>query len=648
MRNYWSSKFCSTVITFFLMVGTFASHGQFAKQEEKFLNDGEKYLYPIQPGQPGSLAGTMGELRATHFHGGIDIRTNNMTGYAVHASKSGYISRATASAFSYGNALYITHPDGNTTLYAHLDKFSGPVGAHILAEQYKLKSNEIDLFFQPGQFPVKQGEVIALSGNSGSSGGPHLHFEFRDSNNFLLDPLKVGGFSEIVDKLPPAPEKIALRTLDPQSRINDRFGRFEFYGNKVGNNYVIASPILANGTVGIEILAKDRLAYKSPFYGGVNFLEVWVDSVLVFRQSIDKVELAETRAIYTLMDFKTMRNKGTRFYKLYIDDGNDLPFYGTSPSTGKIRVNPNKVTNVKVKMTDSYNNSSTVSFKIKPTPVVTEVTTLEPMTTDVFYDITENTMLIASRNLKEFDTKAKLYVKGEPLEIEPAYFNQNRRVYLVDLRKTLPDSVVVNSNTIVPRLRAAIPPAMEYKFYSDEMDIQFPANALYDTLYLNTDHTVASNGQEIFTVGTRTVPLHKSIDVTVKPVKDYSADKRYAVYRVAGRSYSYVGGEWTSGRLRFSTREFGDFTVLRDTIAPSIRMLSVNNQVARFKIRDDLSGIESFEATLNGEWLLMHYDYKINTIWSERLNKAVPMKGKLALTLTDKAGNKSTFTQNIP
>src|SRR5690606_37779891 len=109
--------------------------------------------------------------RATHFHSGIDIRRNNRTGYPVLASKSGYISRITTGPAGYGNIIYIKHPDDHTALYAHLDKFKGELGAHILQEQYKRKTSAVALYFEPHQFKVKQGDTIALSGNTGSSGG---------------------------------------------------------------------------------------------------------------------------------------------------------------------------------------------------------------------------------------------------------------------------------------------------------------------------------------------------------------------------------------------------------------------------------------------------------------------------------------------
>ncbi len=646
MKNFSNLTSGKVVLLIFTILHPSVSLAQFSKPEEKFPAE-ERYLYPISPGQPGSLAGTMGELRSTHFHSGIDIRTNNMIGLPVQASKSGYISRISVTASGYGNVIYITHPDGNTTLYAHLDKFLGRHGEHVLREHYNLKSSEIDLFFTQDQFPVKQGEIIALSGNTGSSSGPHLHFDIRDSNNYALDPLKVAGFTELVDRLPPTAEKIALRTLDINSRINDRFGRFEFYAQRVGNNYVLPNPIFASGKIGVEIVAKDKLAPQSPFYGGVNYIEMSVDSQLIFRQAIEKVNVAETRAIYTMMDFKTMRTSGTRFYKLYIGDGNDLQFYGNSPSSGKIKINEGKVSDVLIGMKDSDGNASNVVFKLKSSPPLREVKSLEPYALEPGYDIAENTMTLTSRTCTPAENKATVHVKGTAYEILPDYYNLNRSVYLIDLRKMIPDSIVVCGKSVSPKINISVPSGTEYKYYSEMMEVQFPANAIYDTLYLNTDYKRDRQGYEIFTLGSRTVPLHKSVNVSLRPLLQYSHGPDMSVYRVSGKSYSYVGGEWINERLNFNTREFGDFTILRDSIPPKITPLVINAQTARFKIKDDLSGIALFEATLNGQWILMSYDSKSNTIWSKSLDNSVPMKGNFELVVTDRAGNKSRYLRKI-
>lgn len=644
-KNFSSSK-SGSVCAWLLLALPLASYAQFAKPVEKFPAE-EKYLYPVNPGQPGSLAGTMGELRSTHFHSGIDIRTNNMIGMPVVASKSGYISRIGVTPGSYGNVIYITHPDGNTTLYAHLDKFAGKLGEHILQKHYELKSTELDLTFTPDQFPVKQGELIALSGNSGSSSGPHLHFDIRDSENFALDPLKIGGFPELVDKLPPAAEKIALKTLDVNSRINDRFGRFEFYAQRVGNNYIIPVPIMATGNIGVELVAKDKLSPQSQFYGGVNYIKMKVDSQLVFSQAIERVNVAETRAIYSLMDYKTMRNYGTRFYKLYIDDGNDLKFYDPSLGSGKIKVKPGKDSKVEIAMGDSDGNQSKLTFTLKPTAPIKEVKSLENYVFDIGYDISENTMMVISKPCDSTANKATIYANGASLLVDADYYNDKRAVYLIDLRRLVPDSISVCGKTVAPHVNASIPSGTDYKYYGDLMDVKFPNNAIYDTLYLNTEYTRKGN-QEIFTIGNRTVPLHKSIEISLKPMLDYSSKSGVGVYRVAGKSYTYLGkGEWINGRLNFNTREFGDFTILRDSVGPKITPLMVNSQNARFKIKDELSGIDKIEAYVNGKWLLMAYDSKSNTIWSRTLKPEDNLKGDFELIITDNAGNKSTYRRKI-
>jgi hypothetical protein len=637
-----SGKIVALVVT----ICPFFSSAQFSRPDEKFEAE-EKYLYPINPGFPGSLAGTMGELRNTHFHSGIDIRTDNIIGLPVLASKSGYISRITVSPSGYGNVMYITHPDGHTTLYAHLDKFSGPVADYILQEQYRRKSANIDLFFRENQFPVRRGDTVALSGNSGSSGGPHLHFDIRDPENYALNPLLVESFPEITDNLPPAVEKIALKTLDIHSRINDKFGRFEFYAQRVGNNFVLTVPILATGNIGVEILAKDKLALKSRFYGGVNYIAMKVDSQLVFNQSIDKINIAETRSIYTLMDFKTLRTNGTRFYKLYVDDGNGLDFYGKSPGTGKIKVDPSRSSLVKVAMKDTYGNVSTISLTLKPSPLTKEVKLLEPMKKPIEYDIFENVMVVSAQTCLADSMGAVLYLPGGQRKIEPDYLNAFRSVYLIDLRKEIPDSVVVCGQSIVPNIKLSIPSSREYNYYSDLMDIQFPDKALYDTVYLNISHRIAADSTELFTIGAVTAPLDKSIRVTLRPSRPVNWNKSMGVYRKSGRAYTHLGGIWENGGIHFATREFGEFTILRDTVPPTIKPVSVNSSAARFKIRDNLSGINTFEATINGQWLLMNYDSKSATIWSERLNKKELLKGDFKLVVTDEAGNEATYTHKL-
>src|ERR1041385_1487560 len=184
MKKYLNLKLNSFLLALCLLVSLMT---QAQLSPEKNISSpnplDEFYLFPINPGRINSLTGSMGELRNTHFHAGLDIRTNNSIGMPVRATQRGYISYVSISAYGYGNAIFITHPDGNMSVYAHLDQFKGKIADYILKKQYEQKSFEMALELKPNQFPIAQGDTIALSGNTGGSGGPHLHFEIRNKDN---------------------------------------------------------------------------------------------------------------------------------------------------------------------------------------------------------------------------------------------------------------------------------------------------------------------------------------------------------------------------------------------------------------------------------------------------------------------------------
>lgn len=612
-----------------------------------FAQSNEKYLFPIQPGQTASLAGNLGELRSNHFHTGIDIRTNNQINYPVHAAKSGYISRASISSGGYGNVLYVTHPDGNTTLYAHLEKFKGAVGEYVLKEQYRRKTFEIDLFFRQNQFAVKQGDTIAFSGNSGSSSGPHLHFDIRDKDNLALDPLAFG-FSEVVDVSTPYTEKLALVTLDKHARINNRFGRTEFYLHRTGNNFSLPVPILAVGTVGLEVLAKDKMAIGSPYFGGVKFIEVFVDEKLYFKQTIDRLDLTESRAINTVLSFRSLRGTNSKFYKLYKDDGNHLDFYDKSLTDGKIYVPENKEVSVRVVYKDAFGNSSSLSLRLlgnnPEQNLVFDVAPKQELRTEIL----NNTLVLHTNQPIDSSKKTVVYTKGQAETISPAYSGKYSSTFLFDLKQTLPDSVSIGSLKYVSNFKDRIPSGALYTYYGDGVDITFPKNALYDTLYLQVQKTIRQDSAESLRIGDPLIPLHRFMSVSWKPGKLPAWSKAWAVYRKVGTDVSFVGGSLSNDRIKFSTREFGSYVLLQDTVPPSIKPIILNGTSVSLKIKDNLSGIDSYEASINGQWLLLNYDGKSGTLKSERLNKTVPLKGELVVTIIDRSGNKETFKHLIP
>jgi murein DD-endopeptidase MepM/ murein hydrolase activator NlpD len=170
---------------------------------------------------PMQLSGNFGELRPNHFHAGFDLKTNQREGLNVYAVADGYVSRIKISTFGNGKCIYITHPNGYTTVYGHLQTAVGPIQEYIRETHYKEKSFEIEMYLKPDELPVTKGQLIALSGNTGSSEGPHLHFEFRDSKTeFVINPLFFGFDKDIKDTKKPTITNLYVYPLDGNTVVN--------------------------------------------------------------------------------------------------------------------------------------------------------------------------------------------------------------------------------------------------------------------------------------------------------------------------------------------------------------------------------------------------------------------------------------------
>ncbi len=632
MRNYWRLRLSSVgLCILFLSVNAF---GQL--EPDKTKKEGY-YLFPIKPGNRNTLAGTMGELRSTHFHTGIDVRTEGTTGLLVLASADGYISRIAVSTSGYGNALYITHPNKTITVYAHLEGFYGPIAKYIREQQYQQKSFAINLFFKKGEYDVVRGDTVAFSGNTGSSGGPHLHFDIRDENNQPLNPLKYG-FDEILDHTPPVAQQIAIKTLDIDARVEGQFGRKEYNLRRIGNNYVIDQPIEVYGEIGIELYAYDKLD-NSRFRCGINYIEMEVNGQKTFSQNIKNFSFDELKDVYRHMDYKAAVTGGQKFGKLYIDDGNELNFYQTDQRKGKLRLEKTGLKAVKITMIDSYGNTSHIDFILEfknPTKVVTGTVLLKEN-----FDVMDNTFAfeVASTN------KGDVVLNGTKLT--PAYSINGKHIYLHDLRKELPKVLEVDGSFKTFNFKDKIPPGRDYRYYNNRMDVHFTKSDLFDTLYLQTNYVFDSiNNREIFEIGEDTTPLRKSIKITLKPTNIYN--KYYRVYSLDNRGNpSYERSNWESDKISFYSSSFGKFTLLADSIPPTVVPLIINRNDLKFRIRDNLSGLSEFNCYVNGEWVLMNYDYKRALIWSEKLDKTKPFKGNVLLEVIDNTGNKIEYKTQI-
>lgn len=598
------------------------------------------YIFPIKPGQINALAGTMGELRSTHFHTGLDIKTDGVVGLPVHAAKEGYISRISVSGGGYGNALYLKHPDGNTTVYAHLLKFTDSLANYVLQEQYTRKSFSLNIYPEVGEMTVEKGEIIAFAGNSGSSSGPHLHWDLRDAYQRPINPLKYG-FSEIRDTQPPLIVKMAFTPIDATSRINGLYERLEIPVFKSAGTFLLNRNVSLEGNIGLEFLGYDKLD-DSYNLCGINDIVVNVNQSRHFELHIDKLSFAMQRSIYRFYNYREKLDDNERFHTLYINDGNKLPFYKDSEN-GIIRFEKEGKEEIEIIFTDSYGNSSQVKFNNNGG----SVTRLKNR--NIEYEIHENFILI-NDIFRDPYVHPKVYFGNKWEEVEPLEDATNPQ-YLLDLRKELPNRIIIDQDTLIFNFKHRIYPNRNYTYYSNSVDINFSNNSLFDTLYLETNYRVeqldSSTNREIFEIGNIYTPLKGNINVTLKPTKLSNIDKT-SVYSLDenGNMY-YQNTVWEKGKANFSTNYFGKFTFEKDETGPVIIPQRLRNNEVSFIISDNLSGIKDFNAKINNEWLLMKYDPKNARIWSERLDKSETFKGELVLEITDNENNTTTFNHKF-
>ncbi len=597
------------------------------------------FMFPIKPGQVNYLAGSMGELRANHFHGGLDIKTEGRIGLPVYASADGYVSRISISSYGYGNIIFITHPNGLVTTYAHLEKFNKPIGDYVRNKQYELENFEVELFPKKNELKVTKGEIIALSGNTGSSGGPHVHYEVRDTSDNMINPL-LFGFSEIHDKMPPIIQKIALKTLTIDSRVNNEFGVTEYPAKKAGAYYTIPATYTAYGAIGIEIRAHDKMNFTHNSYG-IARIEVFLDDNKIFTHNINKFEFKHTRYINAHIDYGLFMQKGTRLEKCYISDGDPLTTYTADAHKGKLIIKDSLLHEVKIKVYDAYENEATAVFKVRgkaPKPVSMPVTTTANQ--KVSWDIFENTLKLSTPSAG--NVAATLYVKSQPVNLPLAYFSNGKATYLYDLRKGLPDSATIGKQKEYFNFVKPVVPGKASKVNYKNLEVNFYPRAIADTLYMQVNADPGDD--ETFIINSLAIPIFDTLNIKYTPISSYADTSHCKLYLLDRRNRpEYEGGNWRQNKIGLYTRNLGKFTLRKDTIAPTIRLLSIQGNSISFHITDNFSGIGAFRATINGTWMLMNYDHKRHLLWSERLDKTVPLDGDFKLEVTDNSGNKSIF-----
>ncbi|WCO03021.1 M23 family metallopeptidase [Psychroserpens ponticola] len=308
------------------------------------------------------LSGTFAELRSNHFHSGLDIKTQQRTGLDVYAAAEGYVSRIKISHFGYGKALYITHPNGYVTVYAHLEKFSPTIESYIKEKQYEKESYEIEVFPNPEELPIQSDEIVAFSGNSGGSGGPHLHFEIRDNAERPINPMLFG--IDITDTKRPVITAIYAYPKNRKSHVNEVKKRIELrlIPNKNGDYSV--EPIEAYGDIGFGVVSYDQqdLAHNK---NGVSNIQTFFNGNKNFEMDFKRFSFDETKHLNRYIDFEIYKTKKSRIQKLFVQSGNTLSMLHDVSDDGYIKVEDSTSSVYKIRIQDFKGNESWVNIPIK-------------------------------------------------------------------------------------------------------------------------------------------------------------------------------------------------------------------------------------------------------------------------------------------
>ncbi|MCQ2229574.1 MAG: M23 family metallopeptidase [Bacteroidales bacterium] len=313
----------------------------------------DKYPYPMNI--PVSISASFAELRANHFHAGLDMSTQGVIGIEVHSVADGYVSRIKVSPYGYGHALYITHPDGHTTLYGHLSAYVGEIDSVVRKEQYKKQSFEFDLMLKEGQLPVKKGQVVALSGNTGGSGGPHLHFEVRDTKTEeTLNPLEF--LIPITDTQAPVAYGIKVFGMTDSAQVAGRCqDRYYALADIEGKSINVA------GEIGLGMHAVDYfIAGHRPC--GVTGIKLYDGEKLMFRSDLERISFDETRYINSHIDFAERQTNKRFVQKSFVEPNNKLNH--TYKTHERLVVKEGEVHKMKYILNDYNGNTRVVSFTL--------------------------------------------------------------------------------------------------------------------------------------------------------------------------------------------------------------------------------------------------------------------------------------------
>ncbi len=540
-----------------------------------------KYGKPVDI--PIYLSATFGEIRPNHIHAGLDIKTQGVEGKKVYAVADGYVSRIGVSPYGYGQVLYITHFDGYTSVYAHLQRFSKEIANYVKDYQYAHKTYTAQIFPPKDKFQVKKGDLIAFSGNSGGSGGPHLHFEIRHTDSEKpVNPMYFG--YQIEDDVKPLIQGLAVYPLNGATL--EGAGKSKYY-SVTGNNgkYAIKdkTSVEANGEIAFGICTYDQVG-TSTNKNGPYLYELYLDDVLRFRVECDSFSYSEPRYVNSLLDYRHYKEVGSSYVRTEVDPYNKLQMI--EMKNGVIDVAEGDTVRVKFKIQDYAGNTSTIAFKV---------------------------------------------IGCKPVDLpEPEH---RRSEYFVKADGSMNSYIAIEGFSVDME---------KYTFFRDE--------------WVKTGQRDEKGCcSRIYRFGEEEMTVFKNFTVRIVPEEKWAKDQRmFVAYIDRKGKVSSLGGKMVDGAMQVATRSMGEFVIKIDSVAPKISATNFKDgqnvselKSLRFKISDDMTGVESYNIYLDDKWVLGQYDAKNALLYYEFDEKMKAGTNNVKVVVKDGVGNKKTFTAKV-
>ena len=406
----------------------------------------ENWIPPLDI--PFALSGTFGEPRSTHFHLGIDIKTKGKEGWEVKSVAPGYISRIRISLVGYGKTLYINHSDQTTSVYAHLKKFNPKIEAYIKSIQYEKESYTLQQFPKKDAFPIAAGEVIGYSGNTGSSLGPHLHFEIRDTKS--QKPLNPLFFKlPVTDNQRPQIQKLFL--FYPQNNSTLTHSDAVLL-QKVNDSSYKTPLVMSSGKIGLGVQMYDRqdLSYSK---NGIYKAQVFINGKTIARYEFDQLDYSDSNKLFIIVDYPNYKNKRTKIQKMFFQNHKPLTFIKYLNNEGVFNIEPRKSYQVKVIVEDFSGNSSYIEMYIEGTnkeiPDKKLIGELVEPRLDYFFPMDKKEVYFPK---KTFFSKAVLNIKekGDTLSLGPDLFPFNNP-YEIRFKVNEKDSIKLRQTFIAKK-----------------------------------------------------------------------------------------------------------------------------------------------------------------------------------------------------